>query len=249
MSDKPKEIVIPTPAGKAKFPRLGEPDTKFDSAGVYRVTLILRKKDKGVQDFLDKIEAAHEEAVNEAKANLKKGKQLKIVDSPIKPHLDENGDEVDGYVEISAKAKASGERSDGSTWEWKPPVVDAKKKPCKANVGGGSLLKLMVELSPFYTPALGAGVSLKLKAVQVLELVEFGGNAAAGFDEEEGYEAGESIDADEDEDEKAEDDDESGDEAEEGDDTEEQEAEEAPKSKAKKSAKPAAKAKGKKRDF
>jgi hypothetical protein len=33
------------------------------------------------------------------------------------------------------------------------------------------------------------GVSLRLKAVQVIDLVEFGTSAASVFDEEEGYEA------------------------------------------------------------
>lgn len=44
---------------------------------------------------------------------------------------------------------------------------------------------------PFFVAALGAGVSLRLQAVQIIELVQGGERTAAsyGFEDEEGYTA------------------------------------------------------------
>lgn len=190
---------ITTPAGLAKYPRLNTPDTKFDDAGTYKITLVLNEKDKGVKEFKAHILTAEKAAHEAAKKQLKPGKKLKILDSVIKPHLDDEGNEVDNHFEVSAKMTASGiSKKTGKEWTRKPALFDAKGKPCPgAKVGGGSKVKVNMELNPFYVPALGAGLSLRLEAVQVIELQEYsggGGNAGSfGFSEEEGYEADESA--------------------------------------------------------
>ena len=58
------------------------------------------------------------------------------------------------------------------------------------NVWSGSEMKVSAELVPYYTAMVGAGVSMRLRAVQITKLVEGGnGNAKGyGFGEEEGYE-------------------------------------------------------------
>jgi len=50
-------------------------------------------------------------------------------------------------------------------------------------------MKVSAELIPYYTAMAGAGVSLRLRAVQITKLVEGGsGNAKGyGFGEEDGY--------------------------------------------------------------
>jgi hypothetical protein len=50
-------------------------------------------------------------------------------------------------------------------------------------------VKVKFEMYQFYTALVGAGVSLRLLAVQVLDLVEYSPNGAAGFEEADGYEA------------------------------------------------------------
>ena len=72
--------------------------------------------------------------------------------------------------------------------------TDAKGKPLtgETKVGGGSVIKVSYEVVPYYTAIAGAGVSLRLKAVQIIELKAYsgGGNAESyGFGEEEGFEA------------------------------------------------------------
>lgn len=88
---------------------------------------------------------------------------------PLKP--------IEGSEDYSLSAKS----------DYKPTVVDSKKTPLPEDtrVGGGSKIRMAVELYAY-----DGGVSLRLKAVQVLELVEYGNSAAAAFDEvEDGFTA------------------------------------------------------------
>lgn len=245
---KEKREILRTPAGVAKYPRLGSPDTKYKAEGEYKITLVLDRSEDGVEEFIESIEAAEAESVKAALAKGK-GKKPKKADSPIKPHIDDDGNEVEGKVEVSFKMKASGTREDGTEWSQRPAVVDAKKRPTDAKVGAGSTVKVAYELSPYFTPALGAGVSLRLKAVQVIDLVEYsgGGNSAAAFDEEDGYETTEESVEDSDGAEEEESVEDTGEEPEEQSEEGEEE-EEAPapkkepaKASAKQSSKPAAK--------
>ena len=55
-------------------------------------------------------------------------------------------------------------------------------------VGNGSKVKVAFEPIPYVMPSTKkAGVSLRLKAVQVIDLVEYGNSATSVFDEEDGY--------------------------------------------------------------
>lgn len=186
---KADKVIITSPAGIAKFPRLTTPDTKFNKFGDYKVTLVFEDEAKGVSDFRTRIEKAEAAAHAAAKKTLKPGKKAKIADSIIKPHIDDEGNEVEGKFEVNFKSRAAGVREDGSKWERRVPVFDAAKKPVKANVGGGSVLKVAAEINDYNSPTLGAGISLRLEAVQVIELKQFSGGRNAdeyGFGEEEG---------------------------------------------------------------
>ena len=85
-------------------------------------------------------------------------------------------------------------RKDGTTSEVKIPLFDAKGKPITEAIklGNGSVCRISFTVAPYYNATnKGVGLSLRLVAVQVIELVEYSaGNAESyGFDEEEGYEA------------------------------------------------------------
>ena len=57
------------------------------------------------------------------------------------------------------------------------------------NVWGGSEIKVSAELIPYFTSMVGAGVSMRLRAAQIINLIEGGSNSSGyGFKEEEGYE-------------------------------------------------------------
>lgn len=202
MSEDRKTVKGVTPKGVASWPRLHEPDTKFKKEGEYSIKLKLSGSEAAELNAI--IEQAHEASyeaakkqIAEAKAkekNPKKRAEIKErADLPCK-EVYEN-DEPTGEYEFNFKMKASGvSQKTGKPWERKPAVFNAKGKPLsaeeKAKVGGGSVVKVSYEITPFYTAALGAGVSLRLEAVQVLELKSFTSRDANayGFGAEEGYE-------------------------------------------------------------
>ena len=64
-----------------------------------------------------------------------------------------------------------------------------KKNPIPngTSIWGGSLGKIAYQLVPYYVPAIGAGVSARLKAAQIIKLVE--GKDQNVFKEEDGFEA------------------------------------------------------------
>lgn len=246
-----KKQRITTPAGIAKFPHLNTPDTKWKKEGQYKVTLVLEESAPGVEKFLKFLRDAEAEVKNDARKSPKTAKYQ--LASAIRPHVkkdDEgNEEEVEGFVEVSFKTTATGTRNDGSKWERKVRMFDAKGNPTNAKVGSGSKLKVSFTHEPYIAAASRSyGIALYLEAVQVLELVEFGGSAKAqdfGFGEEEGFETDGSEfseESDEDTDETA---DEAADEsdedeaAEESDESDEDEPETDPEPAPKKASKPA----------
>nr|WP_294850076.1 hypothetical protein [uncultured Sphingomonas sp.] len=204
-----------TPKGPFIWPRLNEPDTKHDAAGVYECKVELNLDDALVQKIKAKAqelaeakfaevkeqfaddskvffdEDAYDAKVAELKAAGKKAlaEKLKLITlvEPMAPEIDDEGDET-GSVMIKAKMKASGVYKSGpktgQRWERRPNVYDAKGTALKKlpSIGGGTIGKMNIELNPYYAANDGkVGVSFRLNAVQVIELVEFGGKSASGF--------------------------------------------------------------------
>ena len=186
MTEKKKAERFVSPKGIASYPYLTKPDTKFNTEGEYKVSLLVSGDDASKAiDFLTK---QHKAAVSKAqKENA--GKRVKESELP----FIENDD---GTVTFKFKMKAKVTPKKGDPFEQKPALFDAKGKPLtgEPKVGGGSVIKVSYEVEPYYTAIAGAGVSLRLKAVQIIELKEYsgGGNAESyGFGEEEGFEADE----------------------------------------------------------
>lgn len=182
-----KPTIANTPRGVAVFPKLATPDTKFNPEGDYKITVRLPLD--VAEPMINAIDEMRSAAMAAAKKNLDKVKaaKLKLADLPCKKTIDKEGNET-GEYEFSFKMKALVKKSDGSTKTQKPIVVDAKKKPCSADLWGGSEVIVNYAMAPFYVPALGVGVSLRLRGVQVLKMVQGGANADAMFGVEEGYE-------------------------------------------------------------
>lgn len=185
MATKPKLQRYTTPAGIAQYPYLSKPDTKFNPDGEYKISLeIPADEAQAITAFLDE-----QLAVSIATAKKENaGKKIKEGDAPYSVN-----DET-GAVSVRFKLKAKVTPKNGDAFEQKPAIFDAKGKPIMgdAKVGGGSKVKVAYELVPYYTAIAGAGISLRLKAVQVIDLKEFSGGASAdafGFGKEDGYEA------------------------------------------------------------
>jgi len=152
-----KIIKAVSPKGKASWPKLFKPDTKFNPEGVYQTGLVLSPAE--AQDFQEKVKDAFVEEYG-------KGKLEKAL-MPWK--LDE-----DGNVVLNFKSKR------------KPMVVDSQGRAVSTelNVGGGSIIKVGTGINP-WSIAGKMGVTLYLNAVQIIELVEF--NSSPFGKEEGGF--------------------------------------------------------------
>lgn len=184
-----------TPAGIAIFPKLFEPDYKFDADGTYSVKLKIEAE--AAQTLIDQIEALTQEAFAEAESNCKNAREktkLKYATPCYEAEMDEDGKET-GYYLFRFKMKASGiSKKTGKPWSRKPAVFDAKGKPVinpDYQVWSGSLLRVAYELSAFSTN-IGVGCSCRLVACQIIELSTGQGQDASafGFGEEDGFDSG-----------------------------------------------------------
>lgn len=174
-----------TPTGIAQYPWLNKPDTKFNPDGEYKVNLEVDTD--AAQKLVTFLDEQFAQAVAEAK-KANPGKKIKEGS----PGYDVN--EETGKVTFKFKTKAKVTTKSGDTFDQKIALFDAKGKPLTnaPNIGGGSKVKVSFEIMQYYTAMAGAGLSLRVKAVQVIDLVEFSGGASAeayGFGEEEGYES------------------------------------------------------------
>ena len=178
---------LTTPRGKAVYPHIKTPDTKLNADGVYSTKLHVSEEafnlfTKTVTDIVEKEYEAECTA---------KGKKLRRANSnPLR--ITEDGD-----YEIFAKQVARRQTKKGLL-EFSVPVFDSKGSRIVdvPAIGSGSELKLSVEVYTWYTDLQGFGYTLRLKAVQLLDLVEYSGGDNFGFGaEDDGYVSdGESLD-------------------------------------------------------
>ncbi len=195
MADKKKVVKITTPRGTAKFPWLNNPNTKFAADGVYTVNLLVPEDE--AQSLMEQLDEMAEETYQKAVEELKEKKKVAEIKKiqkvePYSRETDEDGNET-GNIEFKFKmpAKVTSKKT-GKTITLAPKLFDAKGKPVKNTViiYGGSIIKVNFSPSLYFMPATKqCGVSLRLNAVQVLDLVSRGGKATDyGFDKEDGYE-------------------------------------------------------------
>jgi len=187
---KEKNKQVTTQTGVASYPFLTRPNTKFDSDGEYRVNLILPLKE--AKDLMKTIDVAMKESLEAAKKeNPKKASKIKLANTPYSMVTDDEGKET-GNVQFNFKMKAKiTPRNGGEPFEVRPAIFDATGQPISKtlSIGSGTKMKVCADLVPYFTDLVGAGISLRLKAVQIIELVEYQGQTADrfGFDSEEGY--------------------------------------------------------------
>lgn len=199
-NDKFPKVKIMTPRGRAIFPKLDKPDTKWKAEGQYSVKLSLPPE--SVEKYREPIAAMLAKYVEETREKLKSGdgkakakaKTLTVNDAFFSDEVDDDGENT-GNIIVNFKMTASGvSKKDGKPWSRKPAVFDAKGKSLKVcpPVWGGSVLIVAGEAVPYYTPKDNlCGVTLRLEGVQIIELRSGSNRDAAdfGFHEEEGFAA------------------------------------------------------------
>jgi hypothetical protein len=184
MDTKKKQSTFTTPVGVARWPKLHEPGLNFNKDGnEYRVTLSLPAAE--VADLVKRLEAERQSVFVEAQkaAAPADRRKVKLNDSP--PWVEEVDTEGNPTGNILFKFKLRAEttrKSDGKTFTFKPALFDSAGKPCPdAKIGGGSKIRVNAEIRPYDAKAGGVGVQLQLRAVQVLELVEYGDRDASAY--------------------------------------------------------------------
>ena len=184
------KLRLTTPKATFKYPKLIEPETKFTPEGHYKVTAVIPADEADYMSAqLDALFEAHKASLK-AQAPTQK---FKAIDPSY------GYEDIDGKpcFTISVKMKAKGVDRDGRSWSAAPAIFDASGAPVKdrealRGMWSGTTGRVSFEACPFYQPALGAGITLRLKAVQILNLVESGGSADSfGFQEEAGWATGE----------------------------------------------------------
>ena len=183
-----------TPAGVAVYPHLTKPDTRFVPEGQYQVKLRIPSEE--AQDLIESLDKAFAEAQETAKEK-NPGKKIKEATKPYVTEEDDEGNET-GNIVVSFKCKAQITDKQGNTRVNSPKIFDSKNKefPKDEEIWGGSTLRVAFNAIPYYTAMAGAGISLRLKAVQIIDLVSGGGGgngASYGFGEEDGYVAPEAT--------------------------------------------------------
>lgn len=166
---------VTTPVGIASYPWLKDADYKFDKVnGIYSCNIYV--DDADAKPFVEVIDKAYTENLAEQK-KLNKGKSIKV--GP-KPYTSENGKTL-------FKIKMKGKIGDV---EIRPIVVDSSGQPMTDTiVYGGSKVKVSADIIPYYVATTGAGISLRLVGVQILELQTkpLPSMSSLGFKEEKGY--------------------------------------------------------------
>ena len=135
--------------GKAVYPRLAQPDTKFDELGQYKADVSVPLADaEPIMEILSNVFKAHT------------GKAPKKADNTMWYfETNEDGEET-GNVVFKCRVKNKLRKRDGQLWDRKPKLFDAALKPIDENPFGGSTYIVSVEV---YAWEAGAkkGISLQ----------------------------------------------------------------------------------------
>ena len=174
-----------TPKGFALWTKVYEPDTKYDNDGKYSIKLRLTEEAK------DQLKAKVDAEMALWMADQDK-KVSRIPDEPqFVEEFTKDTDEPTGFWLVNFSMKAIIRNKDGSVmFEQKPMVVDSKGTNITkqlVQIGNGSEIKVSFSMVPYALKT--KGVSLGLKGVQILNLVEYTDEGDLGFGEEDGYQA------------------------------------------------------------
>ena len=167
-----KPLILTSPKGKAIFPHLTEADYKFKPEGEYHVKLeCLKSESVSITASIGSLIAKLMKEQHDRNPNQQ------ITKAPLPYEL------VDDKVVFNFKMKASGTRRDNfKTFTQQPVLVNADLTPLgnDVQIWGDSKLRITFEPHAYISSAIGLGVTLRLKTVQVIELVTGKGSNTLG---------------------------------------------------------------------
>ena len=176
------------------FSAITSPSTKFNPDGQYSISILIPKKEG--EEMLKQFQ----EIKRQQYKTFGKSSTAQEI-SRLKPYVvvvkNDDGEIVsetpdeEGRFILKATEKATIRCKNGEVINKKIKVFDAKGKPCNdLKIGEGSVVRLAIDVAG-YTVAGKTGISVGLKAVQVIEYIEYGEGGTAenfGFEVEEGFE-------------------------------------------------------------
>lgn len=172
-----------TPKGSLLFPHIYEPETYEGKDVGYTVNIKFDQKET------DALIAVIDEELEKAKHSikLKPGQKWSA-----EPFMGYRGDK-DGDIVFKFKANSHYQTKSGELHKVTIPVFDAHGKPIKdpLSIGNGTIAKIAYTLVPYWISKVVNGVKLRLDAVQIIDLKEYGQKDAKGFGfgAEEGFSA------------------------------------------------------------
>lgn len=146
-----------TPVGVANYPYIFTADTQFEKAGVFSVKLILSDNDAKpfVKVYEETLKARQKKENTDKRSAHNQYKVLK-----------------DGGIEFKFKLKQKVTMRDGTDFEQRPKILNADKTVAEEQpVYSGSKMKIAFQAVSWHNNLQGVGVSLRLKAVQLIEVV------------------------------------------------------------------------------
>jgi hypothetical protein len=161
---------VVSPRGKVTWAYIERPDTKFSDEGEYRLAFTIPRED--AKKFMAQIDEWMDLSLKESGAK----KQAE-------PPYTEDGDDV----LFKFKQKPFFKSKNGEKRKVTIRLIDSKLNPCSASVGRGSEVKVSFRPVTWMVQG-GAGVTLYMDAVQIINLIPYNPVADMGFEEEEGFE-------------------------------------------------------------
>jgi len=177
MSDKPNFEVFTTPVGELVYPWLTRADTRYDPDGVFQTKLLLPFDFAPTQELIARLEGVRDSFIQ----TLDTDKQASYIPANVfENERDEEG-AFTGNVLFRFKLKNHVTPKEGDTFTQTPVLVFAEDGAAvSAPIYGGTMARLKGQVVPYTNAASKAvGVTLRLRSVQVHELVSGGGDGGA----------------------------------------------------------------------
>ena len=144
-----------SPVGTASWPWLNKPDVRFDADGIYHVKLVMSKEESKI------LEKVITPLMNGGKHN------------PLKPEKDDQGNATENMVcQFKMKSQVKSRKGD---FTQTPILLDKEGNRVEGTIGAGSKIKVAYQAVLFDQG--GGGVTLRLRKVRVLDMVEFAGKS------------------------------------------------------------------------
>ena len=152
-----EKTIHTTPVGVANYPYIFKADTQFEKAGVFSVKLVLNDEDaKPIIKLYEETLKVRQQKENTDKRSAHN--QYKVLKG--------------GGIEFKFKLKNKVTMRDGTDFEQRPKILNADKTIAQEQpVYSGSKMKIAFQAVSWHNNLQGVGVTLRMKAVQLIEVI------------------------------------------------------------------------------